>query len=58
MNTLHVEFPVQVLEHAQIPRLVAANQVLGGLSDLSVPIVAQFLEAFSSATSISHQDPL
>jgi hypothetical protein len=58
MNTLPVEFPMQVLECVQIPRLVAADQVPGGLSDPSVPTVAQFLETSSSAAGFSHQDPL
>jgi hypothetical protein len=58
MNMLPVEFPVQVLEHAYIPRLMAANQVPDSLSDPSVPVVPQFLEASSSATGISHKDPL
>jgi hypothetical protein len=58
MNTLHVEFPVQVLERAYIPRLMAADQVSGSLSDPPVPVVPQFPEASSSATGISHQDPL
>jgi hypothetical protein len=56
MNTFLVEFPVQVLERAKIPRLVAVNQVPSGLSDPSIPIVAQFPEASSAATGFSHQD--
>jgi hypothetical protein len=58
MNMFLVEFPVQVLEHAQIPRVVASDLVPGGLPDPLDPIVAQFVEASSSAACGSTQDPL
>jgi hypothetical protein len=58
MNMLPIEFPVQVLEHAQILRLVAVDQVPSGLSNLPAPTVPQFPEVSSSDFDISHLDSL
>jgi hypothetical protein len=55
---LPIEFPVQVLEHAQILRLVTVDQVPSGLSDLPAPTVPQFPEVSSSAFDINHLDSL
>jgi hypothetical protein len=55
MTMLHVEFYVQVLQHARIPRVEATDQVPHGLPDPPVPTVVQFPEAPSPVVGNNNQ---